>query len=165
MVRKLKVPKQYPAVLPHGPIAPPVDEPFYRVVEDPTVDINALGVMMYDSLERELAAVCGQDEKVAAEHAGRGLGPGFVWKDMCGTPASTRCRSSDISRAWGLTATWLNQLGHIIQLQRRQSADGTQHAPNQKQQMQHGSGELAAGGTGVYLTVGTSTPAATGPGS
>ena len=119
MVRKLKAPKQYPAVLPHGPLAPMTEEPFYKAVEDPEVGINELGVMMYSSLERELAAICGQDEKVATEHAGRGFGPRFVWKDMCGTPASTRCRSSDVSRAWGLTAKWLTQLGHIMQLQTR----------------------------------------------
>ena len=101
MVRQLKAPKQYPATLPHGPIAPPRDERFYRAVDDPTIGINELGVMMYDSLERDLAGVCGLSDKVAAEHAGRGLGPSFVWKDLCGTPASVRCRSSDVSRALG----------------------------------------------------------------
>ena len=96
---------------------------------------------MYDSLERDLAAVCGQNEEAAAAYAGRGMGPGFVWKDMCGTPASTRCRSSDVSRAWGLTATWLTQLGHIMRQQTRRREQ-----------------QLGVGGTGASRTCGTGAP-------
>ena len=76
--------------------------------------------MMYDSLERDLAEVAGLDHDEAMAYSGRSLGPRFVWKDLCGTPGSTKCRASDVSRAWGLVADWLRQLTDIMVLQARQ---------------------------------------------
>ena len=121
MVRLLKAPKNFAAVLPHGPPNRTTDEPFYREVDNPEVGIDELGVMMYDSLERNLAAVAGLDYDDTEAHSGRSLGPKFVWKDLCGTPASTKCRSSDVSRAWGLVADWLRQLDNIMALQAKQT--------------------------------------------
>ena len=72
---------------------------------------------MFDSLERNLAEVAGLDEADAEAHSGRSLGPKFGWKDLCGTPASVKCRSTDVSRAWGLVADWLRQLTDIMVLQ------------------------------------------------
>ena len=82
MVRQMKVPKNFPAVLPYGPAAPPQDEPFYTAVEDTGIGINQLGMMMYDSLERNLADVVGLSGKELEAHSGRSLGPKFVWKDL-----------------------------------------------------------------------------------
>ena len=114
MVRLLKAPKNFAAVLPHGPANRATDEPFYREVDNPGAGINELGIMMYDSLERNLAEVAGLDSKQAEAHAGRKFGPRFVCKDLCGTPTDVRCRSTDVSRAWGLLATWLKQLGILM---------------------------------------------------
>ena len=75
-------------MLPHGPGNRTRDEPFYHAVDDPTVGINELGALMYDSLERNLADVTGLDGKEAEAHSGRCRGPRFVRKDLCGTPAS-----------------------------------------------------------------------------
>ena len=75
--------------------------------------------MMYDSLERNLAEVAGLDDVETEAHSGRSRGPKFVWEDLCGTPASVRCRSTDVSRAWGLIADWLRQLADIMRLQAR----------------------------------------------
>ena len=61
---------------------------------------------------------------------------------MCGTPASTRCRSPDVSMAWGLTATWLTQLGRIMQLQKKQNGTATLAAVN-------GTDALLTGGVGA----------------
>ncbi len=72
---------------------------------------------MYDSLERNLAEVAGLDSTDTEAHSGRSRGPKFEWKDLCGTPANVRCRSTDVSRAWGLVADWLRQLADIMVLQ------------------------------------------------
>ena len=82
--------------------------------------------MNYGPLERDLPAVAGLDHDDAEAHSGRSLGPKFVWKDLCGTPASTKCRSSDVSRAWGLVADWLRQLNNIMALQAKQTGGGGQ---------------------------------------
>ena len=99
MVRLLKAPENFPAILPHGPANRAKEEPFYNDVDDPTISIDKLGVMMYDSLERNLAEVAGLDDVEAEAHSGRSRGPKFGWKDLCGTLASVKCRSTDVSRA------------------------------------------------------------------
>ena len=43
MVRLLKAPKNFPAILPHGPANRVKEEPFYTDVNDPSVDIDQLG--------------------------------------------------------------------------------------------------------------------------
>ena len=96
MVRLLKAPKNFSAILPHGPANRAKEEPFYNGVDDPNIGIDELGVMMYDSLERNLAEVAGLDEVDAEAHSGRSRGPKFGWKDLCGTPASVKCRSTDV---------------------------------------------------------------------
>lgn len=108
MVRQLKAPRGFPAQLPLGPPNAPQAPQVEAPVCGDSLDEECSALIC--SIERELSAVAGHPPGLASQHAGRADGAKFVWRSACGPPASDKCRSSPISRAWRRIESWLRAI-------------------------------------------------------
>ena len=114
MVRGLKRPRGFGAVLPHGPPVAPsaicADEGTAIDVPDVDVDIDAEYCQFISCVETALSAIAGHDIKETAAHAGRAHGLSFGWRNACGFLATQPSRSTPAARAWRRVANWLNDI-------------------------------------------------------
>ena len=114
MVRSLRRPRGFPAMLPYGPDREPA-EPLLGG------DIAAAGLDSAENLDQEyvklmtcieagLSAVSGHDSHEAAARAGRGHGLSYSWHNVCDKLATAPSRTTLVSRAWHRVAKWLNDI-------------------------------------------------------
>ena len=63
---------------------------------------NALG-----RIQVQLHHLAGNDQEAIDRAAGHSQGPKTKWVNIAGEPASDKCRSTVVSRAWAISACWL----------------------------------------------------------
>jgi hypothetical protein len=108
MIRQLKTPVSLPAGLPFGPLREYNFGDELSELSNGTIDEQYVGVMI--KVEQILNELAGVDLQQAAKQPSRAQGPKFIWKNACGPPASDKCKSSPVSRAWRAMAGWLRTL-------------------------------------------------------
>lgn len=108
MIRQLKTPAALPARLPFGPLREHSFGEDLSGLSKGSLDEHYGAVM--SKLELILNEVAGATSQQVAKTPSRVQGPKFIWKSACGPPASDKCRSTPVSRAWRLMAGWLRAL-------------------------------------------------------
>ena len=58
-------------------------------------------------IQHQLHHLAGNDQTAIDRAAGHSQGPKTKWVNVAGEPASDRCRSTVVSRAWAISACWL----------------------------------------------------------
>ncbi len=117
MVRGLRRPRGFQAVLPHGPPEePPLasDTPHVtpEAPEAPPddVDVDAEYAELISRVESELSKISGHDSHEASAHAGRAKGLSFTWRNACGRVATAPPRATLVSLAWRRVSKWFTDL-------------------------------------------------------
>ena len=105
MVRQLQTPMPLPAQLPFGPMRDHTFGTELAGLSDGTIDEHYVAVVT--KVELILNELTGATREQVAKSRSRAHGPRFVWKNACGPPATDKCRSTPVSRAWRLMAGWL----------------------------------------------------------
>ena len=114
VMRTLKCPARFGAILPHGPSNLPATTAATTSrgrddIQTPA-DLDSACVQLMTDVETELSTLCSHDNATAEKYAGRADGPKFVWRPVCGAPAADLCRTTMVSRAWRRTAGWFRTL-------------------------------------------------------
>ncbi len=114
MVRSLRCPRNFSAVLPHGPPIEPSASPCWANVaagdDQSGLDVDTEYSTLISCIETELSVIAGHDVDTTMAHSGRASGPAFVWRNACGQLATRPARTTPASRAWRLTANWLSDI-------------------------------------------------------
>ena len=105
VVRKLKAPRGFAAVLPQGPHNQEMakeDEQGKRLGSDYAGLISRI--------EEELCAIEGRDGKEAEASCGIKKGVAYCWKNAMGETTAENSRTTSVSRAWRVSARWLKDI-------------------------------------------------------
>ena len=105
MVRKLKVPRGFGAVLPQGPRNQKMDE---TEQQDEKLGSDYAGLV--SKIEQELCAIEGRDGKEAIASCGRREGVAYCWRNAMGETTAENSRTTSVSRAWRVSARWLKDI-------------------------------------------------------
>ena len=118
MVRQLDAPKEFPAVLPHGPEPDPGPVNPAKCIADSAVvaevDVDIAMYQFFALAEARLSGIAGHDGKATELHAGRANGPRFKWVCAGGTSAQLHPRTTHMSRAWRRIAIWFRRLHMLL---------------------------------------------------
>lgn len=107
MVRQLKVPDGFAAVLPQGPANQIVAGGTAPLGEECGSDY----VGFLRQIVKELCAVESLNPEEAAKKSGREVGVKYCWKNVIVDERADSTRTTSVSRAWRRSAVWLGDIG------------------------------------------------------
>ena len=99
VVRQLKVPLGFAAVLPHGP---PNQNQVHGHETCEQLGSDYAGLI--SKTEKELCTIEGRDGKEAENSSGRGNGVAYCWRNAMGEATAENSRTTSVSRAWRVSA-------------------------------------------------------------
>ena len=111
MVRGIRRPHGFPAVLPCGPQAAPTQMVTGSHIACTTpvsrINIDQEHAHLISAIKDQLSVIMGHGLDETFARSGRANGPTFRWRNAYGPLSSDIGRTSPVARAWRRTATWL----------------------------------------------------------